>query len=53
MREMLRAFVEKTGFDGLPPLPKEAVLTVSLAKHLPKAVQYQGDRSAVDSKSII
>jgi hypothetical protein len=40
MRMMLVEFVERTGFDGIPPLPKEASSTVSLAKHLPRIVEY-------------
>jgi len=40
MRKMLAEFVERTGFDGIPPLPKEARSAVSLAKHLPRVVQY-------------
>ncbi|MGD8544785.1 MAG: DUF4332 domain-containing protein [Candidatus Bathyarchaeota archaeon] len=40
MREMLKQFIEKNNFDGSPPLPKEAVMTVTLARHLPKLVEY-------------
>jgi hypothetical protein len=40
MRMMLAEFVERTGFDGIPPLPKEASSTVSLAKHLPRIIEY-------------
>jgi hypothetical protein len=40
MRKMLAEFVERTGFDGIPPLPKEASSTVSLAKYLPRIVKY-------------
>jgi hypothetical protein len=40
MRRMLAEFVERTGFDGIPPLPKEASSVVSLAKHLPRIVEF-------------
>jgi hypothetical protein len=40
MRKMLAEFVVRTGFKGIPPLPKEASSTVSLAKHLPRIVEY-------------
>jgi len=40
MRKMLKEFIEKNNFDGIAPLPKEAVMTVTLAKHLPKIVEY-------------
>lgn len=40
MREMLKEFIEKNNFDGKVPLPKEAVMTVTLARHLPKIVEY-------------
>ena len=40
MREMLKEFIEKNNFDGIAPLPKEAVMTVTLARHLPKIVEY-------------
>ena len=40
LREMLIEFVEKTGFDGIAPLPKEAEFTVKTAKKLPKIVEY-------------
>jgi hypothetical protein len=40
LRAMLLDFVEKTGFDGIAPLPKEAKFTVSEAKKLPKIVEY-------------
>jgi len=45
LRAMLIKFVEKTGFEGIAPLPKEAKFTVSEAKKLPKIVEYwKGDR---------
>lgn len=40
LREMLKVFIKKSGFDGSAPLPKEAVMTVTLARHLPKIVEY-------------
>jgi len=40
LRAMLIDFVEKTGFDGIAPLPKEAESTVAEAKKLPKIVEY-------------
>ena len=38
MRGMLKEFIEKNNFDGVPPLPKEAVMAVTLARHLLKRV---------------
>jgi hypothetical protein len=40
LRAMLIGFVEQTGFDGIPPLPKEATSAVETAKALPKVVEY-------------
>ena len=40
LREMLVDFVEKTGFKGIAPLPKEAQHTVEKARQLPKIVEY-------------
>lgn len=40
LREMLIEFVEKTGFEGIAPLPKEAQHTVEKARQLPKIVEY-------------
>jgi hypothetical protein len=40
LRAMLIEFVEKTGFEGIAPLPKEAESTVAEAKKLPKIVEY-------------
>jgi len=37
---MLAAFVERTGFDGIAPLPKEARHAVENAQKLPKIVEY-------------
>ncbi|MBU7010332.1 MAG: DUF4332 domain-containing protein [Theionarchaea archaeon] len=40
LRRMLIEFVEKTGFEGIAPLPAEALFTVKTAKRLPKVVEY-------------
>jgi len=40
LRAMLIKFMEQTGFDGVAPLPKEAISTVRTAKKLPKIVEY-------------
>jgi predicted flap endonuclease-1-like 5' DNA nuclease len=40
LRAMLIGFVEKTGFEGIAPLPKEAKSTVAEAKKLPRIVEY-------------
>lgn len=40
LRACLIEFVERTGFDGIAPLPKEAEFTVKEAKRLPKIVEY-------------
>jgi hypothetical protein len=40
LRTMLVEFVERTGFDGMAPLPKEAMFSVEKAKKLPKIVEY-------------
>jgi hypothetical protein len=40
LRAMLIDFVEKTGFEGIAPLPKEAESTVAEAKRLPRVVEY-------------
>lgn len=40
LREMLIGFVERTGFDGIAPLPKEAASAVATAQSLPKVVEY-------------
>ena len=39
LRAYLIEFVEKTGFDGIAPLPKEAKHTVETAKKLPRIVE--------------
>lgn len=41
LREMLIKFVEKTGFDGIAPLPKEVASAVETAKNLSKVVEYE------------
>ena len=41
MRAALVAFVERTGFDGIAPLPKEAASTVASAHTLPRIVEYE------------
>jgi len=40
LREMLVQFVEKTGFDGIAPLPKELCNAIQTARSLPKLVKY-------------
>lgn len=40
LREMLIEFVERTAFDGIAPLPKEAASAVKTAKKLPKIIVY-------------
>ncbi|MGD8904752.1 MAG: DUF4332 domain-containing protein, partial [Anaerolineae bacterium] len=40
LRDMLADFVERTGFDGIAPLPKEAASAVATAKRLSKAIEY-------------
>jgi len=40
LREMCIEFVERTGFDGIAPLPKEAEFSVKKAKRLPRTVEY-------------
>lgn len=40
LRRMLIEFVERTGFDGIAPLPKEAEFSVKKAEKLPKIVEY-------------
>jgi len=39
LRTYLVEFVKTTGFEGIPPLPKEAEHTVETAKKLPKFVE--------------
>ena len=40
LRTYLIEFVEKTGFNSIATLPKEAEYTVAQAKKLPKIVEY-------------
>ena len=40
MRAMLVEWVERTGFQGIAPLPKEALFSVEEAKRLPLIVEY-------------
>jgi predicted flap endonuclease-1-like 5' DNA nuclease len=40
LRTMLIDFVQKTGFNGIAPLPKEAEFTVKEAKKLPRIIEY-------------
>lgn len=40
LRLMLIEYVEKTGFDGIAPAPKEAANSVKIACELPKLIQY-------------
>jgi len=39
LRIMVAKYVEQTGFDGTPPLPKEVRSTITNAKKLPKIVK--------------
>jgi hypothetical protein len=38
---MLIEFVERTGFDGIAPLPKEVKYAVDTARKLPKIIEYE------------
>jgi hypothetical protein len=40
LRAMLIAFVDRTGFEGIAPLPREARNAVETARKLPKLVDY-------------
>lgn len=40
LRLMLIEFVEKTGFEGIAPLPKEAANSVKAAGELPKVIEF-------------
>jgi hypothetical protein len=40
LRGMLIKFAERTGFEGVAPLPKEAINAVKTARKLPKIVEY-------------
>ena len=35
----LTEFINTTGFDGIAPVPKEAVSTVAIAKHIPRIIE--------------
>ena len=37
----LKNYIAKTGFDGTPPLPKEALNSVRMARYLPRIIEYQ------------
>jgi hypothetical protein len=39
LRIMVMRYAERTGFDGIPPLPKEVSSTVENAKKLPKILE--------------
>jgi len=39
LRVMVTEYVERTRFDGIPPLPKEVSSTVAYARRLPKVVE--------------
>ncbi len=41
LRQLLIAFVERTGFKGIAPLPKEISYTIETAKSLSQVVSYQ------------
>ena len=40
LRVMVTKYVERTGFDGIPPLPKEVSSTITNAQKLPKVVEF-------------
>jgi len=40
LRKMLIAYIERTGFEGIAPLPKEARYTVESAKRMTRIVEY-------------
>lgn len=39
LRTMVTTYVERTGFAGAPPLPKEVSSTVANAQKLPKVIE--------------
>jgi hypothetical protein len=41
LRHMLQEFIERTGFDGIAPLPKEMENAIADARHLPDLVEYE------------
>jgi len=40
LRVMVTNYVERTGFDGIPPLPKEVSSTIANAQKLPKIIEF-------------
>jgi len=40
---MMTDFVQRTGFPGIAPLPKEVSSTITNARRLPKLVEWWGD----------
>jgi hypothetical protein len=40
LRQEIVAFVDRTGFEGVPTLPAEARATVAEARQLPDVVEY-------------
>ena len=40
LRLMVTKYVEQSGFDGIPPLPKEVSSTIANAQKLPKVVEF-------------
>ena len=40
LRGMLAEWVERTGFEGIAPLPKERRNAIATARSLPKIVEY-------------
>jgi len=40
LRKILVDYIEKTGFNGIPPTPGEAKHTVTMARHIKRIVQY-------------
>jgi len=40
VRQVLIEYIERIGFPGIPPTPKEAAHSVTLARYLPRLVEY-------------
>lgn len=40
LRQYLLEWVERTGFDGIAPLPKEILFTIAAARDLPRVLEY-------------
>jgi hypothetical protein len=40
LREITSKFIEKTGFEGIPPTPAEAIFTVKEAKKLKDEIEF-------------